>query len=452
MKAISGYFIISIMLGSLMLLGGVILYLNYSYGAETLKEILRSDSRDANLYDDSDLPVCNTSTATNCRIVEGVTGVGSSEKKSGAGFIQNVLKPDIKCKGNGTVMLSSPMKIQDIGVITPMGATIGAHVTPIDHMYFSPVDFNSQPDAYEVYANADGIIDGIGVEPSFAENKHMKIRMTIRHTCDFYSIYNLLTSLSPRIQEITGTLGPGQYYQKPIEIKEGELLGKIGGQTLDLSVNYDKVILKGFIVPEHYEGESWKIHTVDPFDYFKEPYKSQLLAKNVRQVEPRGGKIDYDIDGRLVGNWFKENTGGYSGGGGGFDYWKNHVAFVYDHIDPTHIIISLGNYEDIARSSGQSGMISLQYGVKDNSPNPKDVRVASGPVKYDLVPTDYVLGNGQPWNRISYDSGIRATRGSEVYGVVVVELTSDRKLKLEIFPGKTASEVTGFINPVTYER
>ncbi|MBX4196896.1 hypothetical protein KW805_04885 [Candidatus Pacearchaeota archaeon] len=360
------------------------------------------------------------------------------------------------CSGNGTVDLISPMNLEDIGIIIPMGAVIGGHVTPIDHMYFQPVVFNSRPDTYDVYADADGVIDGIGSEPLGNGNRYPKYRLTILHTCDFYSIYNLLTSLSPQLSNITGPIDPGSYYFKPIAVKKGDLLGKIGGQTLDLSVNYDKSVLKGFIVPEHYEAESWKIHTVDPFDYFIEPIRTQLLGKNVRQAEPRGGKIDYDVDGRLVGNWFIEGTGGYAGGAKDPQgYWKTHAAFVYDHIDPTHIIVSLGNYSDIAeRFTGENpNSIHLQYGVKGNSPDPKNVGVSTGLTKYELVDTAYVLSDsGQMWNRMSYANNIRAVSGNYTHGVVLVQLISERKMKLEIFPGKNSSEVLGFVNPTVYER
>ena len=41
----------------------------------------------------------------------------------------------------------------------------------------------------------------------------------------------------------------------------------------------------------------------------------------------------------------------------------------------------------------------------------------------------------------------------EVHGVILLELTEARKLKVEIFPGKTASEVSGFTeNTKLYER
>ncbi len=370
--------------------------------------------------------ICPSETATNCKHVS----AGLKQSSNG-------------CKGSGTVSLISPMNLDDIGIIIPMGAVIGGHVTPIDHMYFQPTVFQSQPDTYNVYADADGVIESIGVEPAFPENKHTKIRLVIYHTCNFYSIYNLLTSLSPKILSITGHLNPGDYSSKKIPVKQGELLGKIGGQTLDLSVNYDAVTLKGFIVPDHYKGEEFKLHTVDPFDYFSDTVRISLLAKDVRQAEPRGGKIDYDIDGKLVGNWFVENTNGYSGSKNPNGYWITHASFVYDDIDPSHVVISLGNYE------GQP----MQFGVKGNSPDPKDVSFSMGLVKYDLAGSDYILGNGQNWNRMTFANDVKAVSNKEIEGVLLVQLVSDRKLKLEAFPHKTSDQVSGFdSSAVTYER
>jgi len=346
------------------------------------------------------------------------------------------------CTGNGTTTLSSPMKIEDIGIVIPMGLVVGGHVTPIDHMYFQPAIFNSQSDTYNVYADADGVITDIGIEPNNPENKYKKTNVRIMHTCDFYSIYNLLTSLSPEIISITGEMSYGKYWSGSIPVKKGQLIGKIGGQTLDLSVNYDKIILKGFIVPEHYAGESWKIHTVDPFDYFEEPYRSQLLEKNLRTAIPLGGKIDYDIDGKLVGNWFLEGSGGYPERYVP-EVWKNHLSFLYDHIDPSHIIISIGNYGGNAK----------QAAVKGNSPDPKDISVSSGLVKYELVGIDYVLENGQSWDRMSVAKNLKVRDSDRVEGTVLVQLISDRKIKFESFPGKTAQEVQGFTDKAAiYER
>ncbi len=368
---------------------------------------------------------------------------GSEATKQSFENSEGFFEPRQKCSGEGTVTLSSPMRLEDIGIVIPMGLMVGGHVTPIDHMYLQPIVFRSQPDTYDVYADADGVITDIGVEPTNPENNYKKIRLTIRHTCDFYSIYNLLTSLSSEIARMTGEMSYGNYWSGSIHVKKGQLIGKIGGQTLDLSVNYDKVTLKGFIVPEHYAGESWKIHTVDPFDYFEEPYRSQLLEKNIRTALPLGGKIDYDIDGKLVGNWFVENTGGYNGGGSGKNYWETHLSFAYDHIDPTHIIISMGDYGGDAK----------QAAVKGNFPDPKDVSVSTGIVKYELAEIDYILENSQSWDRMSVVKNIKVRDSNNVEGTVLVQMLEDRKIKFEAFPGKTASQVTGFSGKAkVYER
>ena len=374
-----------------------------------------------------ELPICPTSTATNCRIIQGTT------QEEGHG----------SCTGTGTRELKrAPMNPEDIAMIIPMGAMVGSHVTPIDHMYFQPTNFSSEPDTYNVYADAEGIITSIQREEHFPENKHEKYRLIIMHSCDFYSIYNLLTSLSPEIEEKIGTIEPGESSGVTIPVKEGDILGKIGGQTLDLSLNYDAITLEGFIVPEHYLGESWKIHTVDPFDYFREPIKTELLAKDIRTAEPRGGKIDYDIDGKLVGNWFVEGSGGFPK-----EYitdsWKNHLSFVYDPIDPSHLIISIGNF------SGEP----TQSGIKGNSPDPQNVNIDSGIIKYELVNSEYILANtGESWSRIIYANNIQAISGESQKGVILVQMLSQRKIKVESFPNKTASEVSNFINPIIYER
>ncbi len=352
------------------------------------------------------------------------------------------------CTGTGNVKFGSPpMKIDDIGLIVPMGAMIGGHVTPIDHQYYQPADFKSLPDTYDVMAIGDGVIVSIGLEGKPVESNgpgYNKYRLVIMHTCTFYSIYNLLTSLSPRITAVTGEIKPASTAEVNIPVREGEIIGKIGGQTLDLSVNDDNVILKGFIMPEHYQSEPWKIHTVDPFDYFKEPVRSQLLAKNIREVQPLGGKIDYDIDGRLVGNWFKENTNGY-GAVERQRYWSTHLAIVYDHVDPTQIRVSLGDFNGSA----------TQFGVKGNSPDPANVTVSTGLVKYDLVQFDYYLGDtGQGWDRFTYAKGLKSRNiGNTIFGVVLLQLIQDRKLKVEIFLGKTSSDVIGFSDAaMIYER
>lgn len=356
------------------------------------------------------------------------------------------------CSGSGTVMFGvSPMNIQDIGMVLPLGGMIGAHVTPIDHMYFSPIIFHSPRDTYEVSAIADGIITAISrrsFQVSDENNgipKDPEYQLKFWHTCDFASYFDLVTSLSPRLQkEFEDHLEKGDHAQVQIPVKEGELVGRIGGQTLDFSVfDYTK-ILSGFIVPEHYLSESWKLHVVNAFDYFKEPIRSQLLDLNPRAAEPRNGKIDYDVDGKLVGTWFKEGNNGFgSTGGPNPAPWRNHLSFAYDYIDPTAVVVSIGDY----------GGGSAQFGVISNTPDPAIVGIGTK-VLYELTHIEYYRSTaGEIWDRMKLQKDIKARPQKFVKGVALAQLIDKRKLKFEAFPGKSADQVSGFTNnAIIYER
>ena len=357
------------------------------------------------------------------------------------------------CTGKGTInFTSSPRKLEDIEMILPLGMMSSEHITPTDHQYYYIHNWkpNPQPsDLRDVLAPADGVITSVQRMPSwtfYSKQGLEDYRMEIYHTCTFYTVYIHLLKISDKIKNAAGDLTQSQNVPVNIPVKAGEVLG--GATSLDFSTHNSDVTLKGFVVSQHYNGEPWKIHTVDPFDYFTEPIRSQLLAKTERTAQPYGGKIDYDIEGKLVGNWFVENSGGYSGTTSGqYNYWSNHVAITYDAIDPSHIIFSTGTFT--TKGGGQ------QFGIKGNSPDPTTIDKNSGLIKLELVPYDYKSGGtGMNWDRFTYASNLKAVNNdNQVKGVVLLQLTEDRKLKLEVFPGKIASEVTGFTNAaMIYER
>jgi hypothetical protein len=200
--------------------------------------------------------------------------------------------------------------------------------------------------------------------------------------------------------------------------------------TLDFGVVNSEVTLSGFIVPSHYDYEPWKIHTVDPFEYFESSLSSQLVAKCTRTVAPVAGKIDHDIDGRAVGNWFKEGTNGY--GGLSWDsYWVGHLALAYHHVTPSTVMVSIGDYQGEPR----------QFCVNGNGPDPASISVATGAVEYELI-TVNLDWKGDP-----------TSVSTAVLGVLLIQLVEDRKLRVEVFPGLTASHVSGFTSAaVLYER
>ncbi|MBI4452023.1 hypothetical protein HY637_01215 [Candidatus Woesearchaeota archaeon] len=351
------------------------------------------------------------------------------------------------CEGNGSFLLgTSPIALEDLQKILPMGMMSTQHITPTDHQYFHTIEYSGPKDdtenldRFRIYAPGDGEI--VDVSTVYGREDY---RIVIAHTCTFYTIFIHVDKLADKIAAAISQNGiiPEHSWER-IPVKEGDVIGTIGIGKFDFSVVDEAVTLKGFARRETYDderkGEVWKTHTVDTFDYFKEPVRSQLLAKNLRKVPPFGGKIDYDIDGKIVGNWFVEGTGGYKGLGN-WNYWITHLSIVYDGLDTEHIVISIGEFE----GRGE------QFGVKGNAPNPKDVGVGTL-VKYELVPYEYYSGNAK-WDVINYVENIKAVNTNEVRGTVLFELIEGRRLKAEFFPRKTANQVSGFTsNAKVYER
>ncbi|MEE8483838.1 MAG: hypothetical protein V3S46_04490 [Nitrospinota bacterium] len=355
---------------------------------------------------------------------------------------------DQQCDGSGPVTFgASPLDVSDLMYIQPMGLVTGSHVTPVDHQYWTTVgvtneNWYTEPGKFAVYTPAAGYI--IAIE-KFEDYDY---RVIIEHTCSIYTIFIHLGGLSDKVvsaSEFTGGGDGGHSYSyNRISLSEGEAFATVGYQSFDFSVHDTDVTLTGFITPSLYTAEAWKIHTVDPFDYFPEPLRSQLIAKSLRSAEPLGGKIDYDISGRLVGNWFVENTNGYEGTNASA-YWRTHLSVVYDYIDPSQVRVSIGDF----------GGTEVQYGVKGNAPDPADVSVASGVVTYELVSSDYYLGSSSElWDRATYAGNITARNNdADVRGVALFQMTEDNKLTAEFFPDQTASEITGFTQAAKiYER
>ena len=384
----------------------------------------------------SPLPTCPSSTATGC-IYSPTSGTRDLDLSHGT------------CTGEGARPLTaSPMRLTDVGWILPMGMMTGGHVTPIDHQYYYPADFHSAPDTYKVYSPMDGYIVGVGIEKEQV-NPPDKISVTIEGSCTFWVMYNLLTSLTPELSQ-QALPKPGESSAVRIPVTAGQVLGFIGGRTLDFSVVSSELTLSGFIVPEHYATEVWKLHVVDPFDYFEEPLRSQLLALDMRTVEPRGGKIDYDIDGRLIGNWFVEGTNGYAGyfpdrQPRPANYSSTHLAIVPDGIDPSVYSISIGSLLPNEQN---------QFGILGNGPDPAQVSVGTGLVVFELVQIGYIDAEGHIMHGLDhFVSGLRRNDSQQVIGTILMQLLEDRRLRVEAFMGRRASQVDAFTNAaVIYER
>jgi hypothetical protein len=327
-----------------------------------------------------------------------------------------------------------PFDLEKVAFILPMGGMTGAHVTPIDHQYYVSYDFNLGNDAavdIDVYSPADGIVTSIQHMSVAAGDSPIAVddfRLVIQHTSTISSIYIHVDELSDKLAAVDP--GLGEYANVNVEVSAGEVIGRYGG-SVDYNI-VDEDVELSFVNPESYEVEPWKIHCPDPFVYFNESIKRKLVEKCLRSQDPSGGKICYDVDGRLVGTWFEEGTNGY----GGVDpdrYWVGHLSIVYDSIDPDTIVISIGTFIDTAE----------QFGVKGNSPDPVNISIDDELVIYELVDFEYVK-NDTTWDRNSLVKGLRMQNGEYVQGVILLQLIEYRKLKVEIFPRKTADDISGF--------
>lgn len=352
-----------------------------------------------------------------------------------------------KCEGEGPVTLTHPpMNADDFAFIIPYGLMVDSHVTPIDHQYFSPAVFHSPPDTYPVYAMADGTITEIshrakGVGYDRPSNDY---RFVFSHTCTLLTYYDLVTSLAPDMKaefnKKAKVQGTNSFANLNIEVKAGQLVGYIGGQTLDFAVWDTTKPLSGFVSSKLYEGEPWKIYTADPLDYYSEELKKLAISKYLRSTPPASGKIDYDIDGRLVGNWFQENTNGYAGDRDQPDgkYWRGHLALAPDHIDPAQFIASFGTFRD--PGDGE------QFMIDPGSANPAEVSTESGLIKYQLFTYSYSKTDGTDWNRMTHalDPKMIKNTHEPTAGCLLLQLIDARKLKAEPFPNANCAKINEF--------
>jgi hypothetical protein len=337
-----------------------------------------------------------------------------------------------KATGSGPVRLKSfPLRAENLQSVIPMGMMVHGHVIPSDHLSLQPKDRNAASDRYEVVAPADGFIVDIHRPPSGNPDPGVRgyagdFRIVIEHSATCYSWLGLVDRLDESIlKAMGGAPAAGAPVGVRVPVKAGQIIGRMGGSHgLDYTLINTEATLKGFINPAQFlHRDQWKPHVVDPFTFLDGPEKPRLLALNPRQAEPRGGRIDFDVDGALAGNWYREGSGGYAGLNRRMDYWVGHVAFAYHHIDPTKLVVSIGDYEGKPR----------QFWVKGNTPDPAKVTERDGVMRYELV-WGRLNNSGQPFEGLP----------TAVQGVVLAQILADRRLKFEAFPGRSSAEVKGF--------
>ncbi len=370
-----------------------------------------------------------------------------------------------QCTGEGPVRITTPMPLAQVSSVLPYGLMVGGHVTPVDHQYYNGLDPKAVRDTYDVVAPADGTIVELTHRgsrtntPSHSLNvpSSDEYRFVIEHTCSFLTYVDLVTSVDDSIKsQLPAGWSPDNSRDISIAVKKGQVIGHIGGQTLDFAVWDLSRPLRGFIVPLAYaNAEPWKLYTAPTTDYLDDEVKAGAIAKYLRSAEPIDGRLDYDQEGRLIGSWFLEGTNGYLGGeghGGQPGYWRGHLSFAPDFLDPATVTISTGTFSqdfwvngNANDPGGSGGSSATQFWVRGNAPDPATVDASTGLVTYELLQNGaYLRADGTRWDGSSLAKGLKAGPGTQPMGVVLVQLLEKHKLRVEFFPGRTAAQVSGF--------
>jgi hypothetical protein len=375
------------------------------------------------------------------------------QRQTDSRFLRDYLD---RCEETEPAFTSLPLKASELGYIEPLGKMSDGHVTPTDHLYVAPINPSVPANTYAVLMPADGIIvqvdkmskQKIGDVDSGEKTIPEDHRVTISHSCRYFSIFIHIHALSDSVKQQVGELDWGTQKRTNIKLRAGDTIGFIGGNAVDWTLLDTSTTLPGFISPARYLDESWKIHTVDPTDVYQGPLRELLIAKSLRSAEPWGGKIDYDQPGKLIGTWFREGSGNYFGDQNrmrdpSYRYWDGHLSIAPDYIDHTTTVFSIGNWEGMAQ----------QFTVK-GSFDAASINRQSGPVKLGLLRYNYSLADGKPWSdRSTHARGMKLMQTEELKGTALVEVLDGEKLKVELFPGKSANQVTGFTSAaMMYDR
>lgn len=320
------------------------------------------------------------------------------------------------CGGGGgtsqpveVVFTHSVMDLGDFAYIQPLGnLNPPGHTFPTDHVGFY---FTNPQQTYPVYAPAAGTIVGILNRSQAGPPVIYDHKLEISHGGTVRSYVDHVGQLDPALTARLGNLPQG-YSFVSIPVAAGQRIGSAGGRADTLAMDlgtYDTALtLEGFIHPDRYPTQT--AHCTAPLSYYRDDLRAALYSYVRRTGADKDGKIDFDVPGKLVGNWFAE--------GATHTDWTRHLSFVYDPNEPTEVRIALG---------GELG-ITGAYQIPPTAPRPETVGQPSGKVTYPLWLNGWQMG------------------------LLIVQVTGPEEIRVQAFPGSTATEANFTAEARTYTR
>lgn len=318
-----------------------------------------------------------------------------------------------------------PMDLNGVSFYEPMG---NMGVFPQDHGGFVHFEYGVNEPTTPVYAMADGVVVelGKGGDDFF---------MTVKYSTTISTKLGHVGRFADFILNQTNPVIEGSPLITEIEVKSGQIIGYISSfSALDIGVHdLDLESSKSFCYPELAFFEN--LYAADIFDYYEDsnPVKAEFLNKNIRILEPYGGKNDYDVKGTISGNWYIKDKFE------GKDIFTNYFAIGYHHIYSQRIAIADGlprHDPDTEDTNSYSNSW-----IKSNSPKPEEVDIAFGMVKYELVaPVDLKRNDDGTYELNSLDG----VDDQVPRGVFLMQMVDAETMQLEFIADKTATEVEEF--------
>lgn len=280
--------------------------------------------------------------------------------------------------GASGLLRVAPLALDEFTEIVPLGnLNPPGHTFPTDHIYFYLVEPKK---THAVYAPAAGTVDWVLATGRDDDKVVVRVTPTFRY-------YLGHVALAPAVR-------------RGAPVAEGQRLGIFSGRAyaLDLGVVNDAVMLKGFVNPRRYPADT--LHADSPVRHFREPLRAALYARVRRAGPDKDGKIDFDVPGRLAGDWFLDGLAERDSCQPGA--WDKHLAFVRDVHDPAAVRIAVGG--TLARAG--------VFVVPKDAPDPARVSRRTGRVAYRLVD----VRDGTPC------------------GVLLAEMVEDDCVRVEVLP------------------
>ncbi|MBR9999542.1 MAG: hypothetical protein KFF73_11255 [Cyclobacteriaceae bacterium] len=313
------------------------------------------------------------------------------------------------------------MELAEVVSFVPMGEP---NVLPKDHGGFLLKNPFTLPADIPVFAVASGVIIVAGHGTRYLE--HPSVPPDLQGTP--YDDYHLILQISKSARVNYGHISALNFgilteledlpademgRNVEVEVKAGDILGWVRPHgAMDFSVT-DFSINLNLLNPSRYPDNH--PYSADIYNYLKEPLLSDMVVIAARPDPPYGGKIDYDVNGRIIGNWFLTGTTSYI-------QWSHQLAVVYDHLHPDRIIISDGSpMNDVPGIEGP-GAPDVWW-VKGNAPAPENIGVEDGMIQYTLI------------NSAMIDDDLKV-----VEGVILVEMINENSIRLEVFKDSVSED------------